>query len=466
LIPPCWIFCEWVNRLLSRIINFLPVVALLFLAYLAGTLVVRFDLPPSGYLNESFAAAEALFVQQSGTENPWFVGAKPLEPEDLAAPQVRNTLIGVGRYDPELASEGLTIYTPIQSNHPLRLIDMQGNTVHQWDLPLGELAGERDDGLDLDPPVDRLTISYPRLLPDGSLIVTIGITGFTPWGYAVMKVDQNSNLIWKYTRQMHHDIDIDDEGRIYGLSHSLIRDPWPGMEYIKTPFIDDEVVVLTPDGKELQVISVLKAIENSAYVSLMMYANPEQPKGDLLHVNSVTWLDAAKAASLPNAEAGDLLISMRQIDVLAVLDPREEVIKWAWRSGQWRMQHDPDVLENGNLLVFDNRGDDRNGGKTRVVEVNPRTQERVWEYPGDSGEFLFTSIYGSQQRLPNGNTLISESNNGRILEVTMAGEVVWEYVIPERKTSYKGLEVATAVFAERYKRADLPFLSVQAGGTE
>jgi len=37
---------------------------------------------------------------------------------------------------------------------------------------------------------------------------------------------------------------------------------------------------------------------------------------------------------------------------------------------------------------------------------------------------------GYAQRLPNGNTLITESSFGRFFEVTKQGEIVWEYVNP------------------------------------
>jgi len=110
------------------------------------------------------------------------------------------------------------------------------------------------------------------------------------------------------------------------------------------------------------------------------------------------------------------------------------------------------------MLVFDNRGDLKNGGTSRVLEFDPATLEIVWEYPDNTGERLYTSIYGSQQRLPNGNTLISESNNGRLLEVTRDKQVVWEYRIPERTVNRKGNEVATAVFAERFAADELEFL--------
>ncbi len=43
---------------------------------------------------------------------------------------------------------------------------------------------------------------------------------------------------------------------------------------------------------------------------------------------------------------------------------------------------------------------------------------------------FFSPRMGNAQRLPNGNTLITESSFGRFFEVTREGEVVWEYVNP------------------------------------
>ena len=60
------------------------------------------------------------------------------------------------------------------------------------------------------------------------------------------------------------------------------------------------------------------------------------------------------------------------------------------------------------------------------------TFEKVWEYSlSGQGRFLFFSHYvSSVQRLPNGNTLITEGADGRIFEVTPEDEIVWEYVSP------------------------------------
>jgi hypothetical protein len=436
----------------------LQLTALCFIMFVAGAAISRFQLFPYGYLKDAFDAADALLVRERGDKVPFAIGAKPEHPEDWPAPPVREPgLTGLGRYQPQRAFDGYTVYTPVAPGHPIRLIDMQGATVHEWRLPTEELAGPRDDGLDLKPG-ERITIAYPRVFPNGDLLLVLGVPPFyTPWGMGIVKLDKDSNVIWKFLKQAHHDLDIGPDGKVFGLLHSVVKEPWPGLERIQLPFIDDQVVVLDDNGKQLDVVSVLQAIQDSPYQALLQYARPDRPKGDLLHVNSITYLDETTASFFPGASAGNVLLSLRQISVIAVLDIESRSIKWALR-GPWHVQHDPDVLPDGNMLVFDNRGDILNGGGSRVVEFNPRTMKIIWQYPGDGGERMYTSIYGSQQRLPNGNTLISESNNGRLLEVTRTGDIVWEYRIPERKISNNGHEVATVVFGHRFAPGELEFL--------
>lgn len=75
---------------------------------------------------------------------------------------------------------------------------------------------------------------------------------------------------------------------------------------------------------------------------------------------------------------------------------------------------------------------------SRVLEMDPTTLEIVWEYtariagyPAFGEDMKFYSHYESgAQRLPNGNTLITESKCGRLFEVTPEYEIVWEYISP------------------------------------
>jgi uncharacterized protein (UPF0248 family) len=95
-------------------------------------------------------------------------------------------------------------------------------------------------------------------------------------------------------------------------------------------------------------------------------------------------------------------------------------------------QHAPTPLPNGNVLIFDNgvhRPDD-SMPYSRVIEVDPKTNEIAWKYQDSPAWNFFSPRMGGAQRLPNGNTLIAESSYGRIFEVTKEGDVVWEYVNP------------------------------------
>ena len=103
---------------------------------------------------------------------------------------------------------------------------------------------------------------------------------------------------------------------------------------------------------------------------------------------------------------------------MRVIDPAQEAVVWAL-SGLWLGQHQPTLLPDGNLLVFDNKGHD---GRSKVVEIDPTTQRVVWEFADGPDTPFYSATCGTGQRLANGNTLITESDNGRALE--LAAEVL------------------------------------------
>jgi outer membrane protein assembly factor BamB len=80
------------------------------------------------------------------------------------------------------------------------------------------------------------------------------------------------------------------------------------------------------------------------------------------------------------------------------------------------------MLPNGRVLLFNNGTE-----QSTVLEVDPRTDKIEWQYTAPG---FFSEKRGSNQRLANGNTLITESDRGRVFEVTPEGEVVWEFVNP------------------------------------
>jgi hypothetical protein len=249
-----------------------------------------------------------------------------------------------------------------------------------------------------------------------------------------VKLDRDSNVVWARPLAAHHDITVDDAGRIYTLA--LVPREAPGLG--EQGFIlDDQIVVMDPDGKTIRQISILDSFLNSPFAAMVRRA-PQQL--DLFHTNAIKVLDARLADRAPAFRAGNLLVSSRNLHTLAVIDPEQKTVVWA-AAGPWAMQHEPVVIDPGHILLFDNQG---NNGFSRVLEFDPVTFEIVWLYSGTPPDSFYSFGLGSALRLPNGNTLITESTRGRAIEVTPAKDIVWEYLNPARAGEHN--ELIAAVF--------------------
>ncbi len=91
---------------------------------------------------------------------------------------------------------------------------------------------------------------------------------------------------------------------------------------------------------------------------------------------------------------------------------------------EWEMKigplHDLHALDNGHVLLQTNW--------TTLVEVDPQTNEIIWQYDSSSagGNAELKVEVHAFQRLANGNTMIAESGAARIIEVDSQGEIVHE----------------------------------------
>jgi hypothetical protein len=182
---------------------------------------------------------------------------------------------------------------------------------------------------------------------------------------------------------------------------------------------DNAIAVLSPDGLEKKHLSLYDLLKHYRGGALLRPGKPG-PKGDvdLFHANSVQWLPPAS-----------VLVCIRHQDLVALVSWGTGQVTWAWGQDALSGPHDATMLPNGRVLVFDN-GLGR--GWSRVIEVEPSTNEIGWEYRGTPPTAFYTATRGAAQRLANGNTLIVESDKGRAFEVNAAGETVWEYLNPLR----------------------------------
>lgn len=337
---------------------------------------------------------------------------------------------GVTRVDWSRMQPGLTLYTS-GSAPAAYLIDEEGKLLHEWRLPFSKFHVPGDGGPKNPQPDEFVYFRQAKMLPNGELIALYEGAGDTPYGYGLVKIDRASNIIWKYTGRAHHQFDIAPDGRVFVLTHTVADEVMPGYGNLETPRIDDYLVTLSPDGEVLSEINLLQSFANSDYLQLV-YTVSAFSRADPLHTNTVEYIDAGKAENFPFGEEGQVLLSFRETHSIGVVDPSSGKLSWVAR-GPWIGQHDPDILPNGNILMFDNYGNfARPEGRSRVIEFKPSSMEIIWQYAGTAEDPLLSAIRSDQQRLSNGNTLITESSGGRIIEVTNTGEVVWEFVNPVR----------------------------------
>src|SRR5262249_4816693 len=160
-------------------------------------------------------------------------------------------------------------------------------------------------------------------------------------GYGLVKLDRDSRVVWAYAANAHHGVDVGPDGTIYALTHEIVREMPKGLEFFPTPALVDSLVLLSPQGKELKRIGLLEAFRDSPYAALLPLRPPSQDsEWDVLHANAVEVLRPELAAHFPAFKAGQVLVSLRELDALAVVDPDRGAVVWAAR-GPWRGQHDP-----------------------------------------------------------------------------------------------------------------------------
>lgn len=315
--------------------------------------------------------------------------------------------------DAAAIAPGLNLFT---SGHAAEavLMDVEGRVLHRWRYPLRRLWPD----LAADPANAKLEYwRRVRLFPNGDLLAIYE-------GFGLVKLDARSNVLWAHRGGIHHDLEVQPNGEIWVLDREgkLIPRIHP-----EKGVLEDLVTVLDPNGRPRRRISVLESFERSRWASLLARMPPDG--GDVFHTNTLEVLDGRFASRHPAFRRGNVLISVLKLDALAILDPDRREVVWA-RTGSWRRQHQPTFLADGRMLLFDNTGPGRD--RSRVIELDPLTGDIVWQFGGTPEVDFFSKTLGSCQRLDNGNTLITESENGRALEVTPDGRVVWEYYNPHR----------------------------------
>ncbi|MBI2021345.1 aryl-sulfate sulfotransferase [Candidatus Daviesbacteria bacterium] len=343
-------------------------------------------------------------------------------------------------------SPGYTLISPFEFNNRwelkgrVYLVDIYGNVVHQW----------KTDNQPF----------HALLKPNGNLVtaqlvVDPGTTaGQIPTGL-IQELDWQGKVVWEYKNGMlHHDFNFLPNGNIA----VIVREKTPpeiatriqggvSNTEFKGDIYSDAILEL---NRQNQVVWEWHADE---------YLDPDLDKlGPLdtrdqwTHANSVEYLEKD-----PISGQQAYLISLREIDTVMIIGKKDKQIIWRSPKGMFSHQHDPSLLKNGNILVFDNGLYSEPNPKprlfSRVVEVDPKTNQIVWQFDGGTGNqkvLFFSAVAGGAQKLPSGNILITESTKGRLLEITPDKKLVWDFINPYTAISYGSVENNLLFKARRY----------------
>ncbi len=326
----------------------------------------------------------------------------------------RRGATGLRAHDPEKAWVGYTLFAPSGAGDRAYLIDMNGETVHQWVLPYPPgLYGYLTER--------RTLVVNGRVVEEPTRFLST-----QPWkAGAIAEFDWDGNLLWEVRHpDHHHDGRLLRNGNVILLCIARLPDEianhvrggQAGTEH-EGAMYGDYVVEMTKAGEVIW--------EWRAWEHLDPETHPIVAIQDLRH----EWTHANTILELPD---GNLLLSFRNISTVVIVNRETGAITWELGAPPLAQQHAPSLLENGNILIFDNGTHrlDHPVPHSRVIEVDPATKEIVWSYQEHYPFDFFSPYISAAQRLPNGNTLICEGSFGRIFEVTMEGEVVWEYINP------------------------------------
>ena len=347
---------------------------------------------------------------------------------------------GLTHSRPSLTSPGYTLITAIPEARAL-VVDMAGDEVHRW-------QNRRDKvwvRAELSKTGDLLVIGRREVRGGDGRPIEEGFIARYGW---------DGTEHWRQNNTAHHDLDQLPGGDILTLGLGERR-------LGKLRFEDNDLLFLSADGelrRRLSLYDLLASRPDILSLAEILAKHPDArssqgPAFDLLHANAVQQMP------FPDLEGrgkvygrSNILVTVRQQDLVAVVDPQQQRLVWAWGPGEIQFPHEATWLENGNILLFDNGSAYRE--HSRIVEVDPLTDEIVWTWRHLRPKRFYSSGRGTVQALPAGNVLVASSNQGEIFEVTRTGRIVWRYL--SRGTNGRLLTVR----AERYPTAWVePFLA-------
>lgn len=371
-------------------------------------------------------------------------------------------LIGGVQFDSGTSTDGYILFSPVGLTGTY-LINKQGEVINAWDS-------------------DYAPASAMYLTDEGHLI-RAGRRGQGSRTERVLEEwDWSGNLIWQYVFEspdftQHHDIEPMPNGNILVLAWEHI----PIDEAIELGFATDGLTL--PDGDPLEDIRLDSIFEIDPQIDgvvwewysrdhLIQDVNPDKPNygdiadfprrinlnyhdvvqiDDITHINSIAY----------HASRDEIIVSVRSFSEIWVIDhsiTTDEArgtagdLLYRWGNPQaygqdtaykrtLYFQHDARWLDidddNSTLTLFNNGSRDYEVMQSELIQFSLPDQRMaddttfnspqiIWQSQGD----FFAMNMSGGVRLSNGHAFITLAPDGRFIEITDDGQLIWDYINP------------------------------------
>jgi hypothetical protein len=293
--------------------------------------------------------------------------------------------------------------------HAIWLYDETGQQLHTWTVDYDALKADDPAGLDRTP-------HGMEVLNDGSVLVNFdGKMGKT----ALARLDSCGNPLWSRTdAAYHHSIEPGPDGTFW---------TWRGEED-ERDCRQSMVNFASADGDTIQEFDLIEDFLVHSPAAATVFGLPTDFESkcqthDIFHPNDVEVLTEDLANRFPDFRIGDLLVSLRTPNLVAVIDAEGRSLKW-WSHGPWHGQHDPDFGHDGRIWVYDNGQTEY--ATSRVMAIDP-AERQIETIPAAGASRFYSRFMGKHQMLPNENHLVVVPGEGRVLELSPDGEVIFEF---------------------------------------
>lgn len=381
-------------------------------AFALGVAAQRKEFFPIPQFDEAMVVAQSL-LNMSEDKLPWYYAPTT---------QTKSAVT----HQPENLTPGLTLVSTVSSDNELvvKVVDEKGRDVHQWKTDWFEIWPDPDHLPERIRPQSKFFSPGTRIA--GTVVMENGDLIFSFEKLGMVRVTSCGAVVWRLAYQTHHSIHLDESGNLWvsGLvTHEAPVERYPNFE---PPFEETTVLEVSPDGEILQEISIFELLQDNGLLGLLYMNSVRKLSGNTLHLNDVETFPTTLAEGV--FQHGDVMISLRDINTVMVFDPETGEIRFS-NTGIVLRQHDPDFVDGNSVTVFDNNNLAPSGSDhySRIVKLSAVDDSAEVLFSGEEGESFYTNIMGKHQWLPNGHSLLTESNRGRAIEVDAEGRIVWEY---------------------------------------